>query len=58
MKLDIYIIDELFIGFDLILMKLFIDMLIVEKERGVGILMCIYVLDIVEKICDCFYLLD
>ena len=33
-------------------------MLIAEKERGAGILMCTHVLDTAEKICDRFYLLD
>ncbi len=57
-KPDIYIIDEPFIGLDPISTKLFTDMLIAEKERGAGILMCTHVLDTAEKICDRFYLLD
>lgn len=57
-KLDMYVIDELFIGFDLILMKCFVDMFKVEKDWGVGIFMCIYVFDIVEKICDWFYMIE
>ena len=48
-KPDIYIIDEPFIGLDPISTKLFTDMLIAEKERGAGILMCTHVLDTAEK---------
>ncbi|MBY8913097.1 ABC transporter ATP-binding protein [Bacillus sp. YC2] len=57
-KPDIYVIDEPFIGLDPISTKLFTDMLISEKERGAGILMCTHVLDTAEKICDRFYLMD
>ncbi|WP_456279665.1 ABC transporter ATP-binding protein [Bacillus sp. K7] len=57
-KPDMYVIDEPFIGLDPISTKRFVDMLIDEKQRGAGILMCTHVLDTAEKICDRFYMIE
>lgn len=55
---EIYIIDEPFMGLDPHAMKLFLQSVQAEKERGVGILMTTHVLDTAEKICDRFILID
>lgn len=55
---DVYIIDEPFMGLDPHAMKLFLQSVQTEKERGVGILMTTHVLDTAEKICDRFLIID
>jgi len=57
-KPDLLIIDEPFMGLDPIAMKLLLEMITEECNRGVGILMCTHVLDTAEKICDKFVLID
>ncbi|MBD8067813.1 ABC transporter ATP-binding protein [Bacillus sp. PS06] len=49
---SLYIIDEPFMGLDPNAMKLFLDSIEIERERGAGILMSTHVLDTAEKICD------
>ena len=49
---SIYIIDEPFIGLDPNAMKLFLESIERERERGAGILMSTHVLDTAEKVCD------
>lgn len=51
---DIYIIDEPFIGLDPNAMKLFLESIDRERQRGAGILMSTHVLDTAEKVCDRF----
>lgn len=55
---DLYIVDEPFIGLDPRAQKDFIQLLVNEKKRGAGILMCTHVLDSAEKLCDRFVLLS
>ncbi|PLR79110.1 ABC transporter ATP-binding protein [Bacillus sp. V3-13] len=55
---SVYIIDEPFIGLDPNAMKLFLTSINKERERGAGILMSTHVLDIAEKVCDRFLLLQ
>ncbi|WNS74654.1 ABC transporter ATP-binding protein [Bacillus sp. DTU_2020_1000418_1_SI_GHA_SEK_038] len=54
---DVYIIDEPFIGLDPNAMKLFLESIQRERERGAGILMSTHVLDTAEKICDRFLII-
>ncbi|MFO1444199.1 ABC transporter ATP-binding protein [Bacillus sp. Bva_UNVM-123] len=51
---DVYIIDEPFIGLDPNAMKLFLESIQAERQRGAGILMSTHVLDTAEKVCDRF----
>lgn len=55
---DIYIIDEPFIGLDPNAMKLFLQSIEKERERGAGILMSTHVLDTAEKVCDRFLIVN
>lgn len=55
---DVYIIDEPFIGLDPNAMKLFLELIQQERERGAGILMSTHVLDTAEKVCDRFLIID
>lgn len=55
---DIYIIDEPFIGLDPNAMKLFLQSIEQERERGAGILMSTHVLDTAEKVCDRFLIVN
>lgn len=55
---EIYIIDEPFIGLDPNAMKLFLELIQKEQERGAGILMSTHVLDTAEKVCDRFLIID
>lgn len=55
---DVYIIDEPFIGLDPNAMKLFLDLIEKERERGAGILMSTHVLDTAEKVCDRFLIIN
>ena len=54
---DVYIIDEPFIGLDPNAMKLFLESIQRERERGAGILMSTHVLDTAEKVCDRFLII-
>lgn len=51
---DIYIIDEPFIGLDPNAMKLFLESIEKERQRGAGVLMSTHVLDTAEKVCSRF----
>ncbi|USK38269.1 ABC transporter ATP-binding protein [Cytobacillus firmus] len=51
---DVYIIDEPFIGLDPNAMKLFLESIDRERQRGAGILMSTHVLDTAEKVCSRF----
>jgi ABC-2 type transport system ATP-binding protein len=53
----LYIIDEPFMGLDPNAMKLFLDSIKKERERGAGILMSTHVLDTAEKLCDRFLII-
>lgn len=55
--LSLFIVDELFLGLDLLVILDLINFLVEEKVKGKFILMLIYVLDFVEKMCDCFVIL-
>ncbi|WP_338452393.1 ABC transporter ATP-binding protein [Niallia oryzisoli] len=57
-KPDLLIIDEPFMGLDPIATKIVLEMIMEERNRGVGILMCTHVLDTAEKVCDQFVLID
>jgi len=54
---QLYIIDEPFMGLDPNAMKLFLDSIEKERERGAGVLMSTHVLDTAEKICDRFIMI-
>lgn len=54
---EVYIVDEPFIGLDPNAMKLFLESIQREKERGAGILMSTHVLDTAEKVCDRFLII-
>ena len=54
---DFYIIDEPFIRLDPNAMKLFLELIQMERERGAGILMSTHVLDTAEKVCDRFLII-
>lgn len=49
---DFYIIDEPIMGLDPLSIKVILEVLQEEKERGAGILMCTHALDTAEKYCD------
>lgn len=53
----LYIIDELFLGLDLLVINVLFELMVEMKKEGVGILMFMYILVIVEKYCDCFVVL-
>ncbi|WP_312092139.1 ABC transporter ATP-binding protein [Niallia sp.] len=53
----LYIIDEPFMGLDPNAMKLFLESIEMERNRGAGILMSTHVLDTAEKICDRFLMI-
>ncbi|NMO77929.1 ABC transporter ATP-binding protein [Niallia alba] len=53
----LYIIDEPFMGLDPNAMKLFLESIEMERNRGAGILMSTHVLDTAEKICDRFLII-
>lgn len=55
---DYYIVDEPFIGLDPSAIKMFLNVMESEKNRGAGILMSTHVLDTAEKICDRFLLVS
>lgn len=57
-KPDIYVVDEPFIGLDPKAMKDILDLLNKEKENGAAIILSTHILDIAERICDRFLLLD
>lgn len=57
-KLDVYIVDEPFIGLDPRATKDFLELLEEERRRGAGVLMSTHVLDTAEKICDDFILIS
>ncbi len=49
---DMYVIDEPIMGLDPVSIKIILNVLQEEKERGAGILMCTHALDTAEKYCD------
>lgn len=51
------VVDEFFYGLDLFVVYDLVNLIQEKKEQGVGILMLIYVLDIVQCYCDCFVFL-
>lgn len=55
---EIHIIDEPFMGLDPKVIRMLLEMIQREKERGAGILMSTHVLDTAEKICDRFLLIS
>ncbi|MGP7818394.1 ABC transporter ATP-binding protein [Niallia sp. 01092] len=56
-KPDFYIIDEPFMGLDPMAMKLLLEYIQEEKNRGAGIIMSTHVLDTAEKICNRFLMI-
>ncbi|WP_226670208.1 ABC transporter ATP-binding protein [Metabacillus litoralis] len=58
LKPDVYIVDEPFIGLDPSAIKMFLEVMEQEKNRGASILMSTHVLDTAEKICDRFILIS
>ncbi|WP_096152896.1 MULTISPECIES: ABC transporter ATP-binding protein [Bacillus] len=57
-EVDLYVIDEPFIGLDPNATKKLLNLLEYEKRRGAGILLSTHVLDTAERICDSFVLLS
>ena len=57
-EVDVYVVDEPFIGLDPNATKKLLYLLEYEKSRGAGILLSTHVLDTAEKICDSFVLLS
>lgn len=57
-KPNLLIIDEPFMGLDPGSTKLFLNMLEEIKSNGVGVLMCTHILDIAERICDSFIVIE
>ncbi|MFD2615075.1 ABC transporter ATP-binding protein [Paenibacillus gansuensis] len=55
---DVYIVDEPFVGLDPKATKDFLDLLLLERKRGAGVLMSTHVLDTAERICDSFVLIS
>jgi len=53
----LYIIDEPLNGLDPTAMKIFLDSIKSEQQRGAGVLMSTHVLDTAEKICDRFLII-
>src|SRR5699024_12014042 len=54
---DFYIVDEPIMGLDPLSIKIILEMLQAEKERGAGILMSTHALDTAEKYFDRFIIL-
>lgn len=57
-KPALYLVDEPFNGLDPFAVKELLDFFIAEKMRGAGILLSTHVLDIAERICDRFVLIN
>lgn len=57
-KPALYLVDEPFNGLDPFAVKELLDFFIAEKTRGAGILLSTHVLDIAERICDRFVLIN
>ncbi len=57
-KPALYLVDEPFNGLDPFAVKELLDFFIAEKTRGAGILLSTHVLDIAERICDRFILIN
>lgn len=55
---SLYIIDEPFMGLDPNAMKLFLESIEKERQRGAGVLMSTHVLDTAEKICDRYIMIN
>ena len=58
MPVDLYIVDEPFIGLDPRAVKVLMELLQEVKSSGAAILMSTHVLDTAEKICDSFLLMN
>ncbi|MDD2620484.1 MAG: ABC transporter ATP-binding protein [Syntrophomonadaceae bacterium] len=57
-KPALYLVDEPFNGLDPFAVKELLDLFIAEKARGAAILLSTHVLDIAERICDRFVLIN
>ncbi len=55
---SLYLIDEPFNGLDPRATRELLNSLVEEKKRGVGVLLSTHVLDVAERICDRFIVMD
>lgn len=55
---DLLIIDEPFMGLDPGSTRLFLQMIEKSRTNGTGILMCTHILDLAERICDDFIIVE
>lgn len=57
-KPDLLIIDEPFMGLDPASTKILLRIIEDEQRKGTGILMCTHILDIAERMCDSFVIIE
>lgn len=57
-ELDVWILDELLIGFDLKFVYILKEMMREYVDKGKIVFFFIYVLEVVEKLCDCVVIIN